>query len=312
MTQKPQILKEIDPGFSISKPDKKTVLICTNGFQNSDVHDATFLIQYFKENFASDYQECEIAPVQLFHPGDPKTHRARKYEQILDEAIRKYDSEGYDIILMGYSFSASLACKMQHRYPSCVKKLILLAPIYDTLLNGMIHGYLRYLFKFYRLSKKYGAKVAKAMGRNTTKGMFGLLLSILRSILRCRGYYKKVSCDTLILRGDKDDLCNDHSINKIRKHMNVKNALYIYSGMDHGIMKTIRDNAPVFEDILHFSFDTPFLLETESLALSKKVKTQPVKIKYDEDGEPIPTFAEIFTELDPDAETSRIEDQEAL
>ena len=312
MAGKPQVIKEVNPSFHSAKTEKKTALLCTNGFQNADIHDATNMIEYFKQNFASDFSECVVVPVQLFHPADKKTHHAHLYEEILENAIKKYIADGYDIILMGYSFSASLAAKLQYKYSKYIKKLILVAPIYDTIVNGMINGYIQYVIKFHKLSKKYGARVAKAMGRNTTKGMIGLLLSILKSILCCRGYYKKITCDTLILRGDKDELCNTHSIKKIRSHLKVKNVLYRSPSMDHGMLKTIRDNKVAYEDILHFAFGTPFIAETEALAVDERSKAEQMKIKYDVDGEPIPTFLEIFNQLDPHAEDERKQDQEAL
>ena len=156
-----QVKRERDPGFDFSKPARKTALLCTNGFQNADIHDATAMKEYFERNFAKDYPDCEIVPVQLFHPAEPKTHRAHLYEKILDEKIREYLGKGYDIVLMGYSFSAALACKMQSKYAGKIKKLILVAPIYDTIVNHMIEGYVKYVLKFRRLSKKYGHAVAK-------------------------------------------------------------------------------------------------------------------------------------------------------
>ena len=304
------VTREKDPGFDFARPTRKTVLLCTNGFQNADIHDATAMKEYFERNFAKDFPMCTIEPVQLFHPAEPKTHRAHLYERILDAKIREYIAKGYDIVLMGYSFSAALSCKLQNRYKDHIHKLILVAPIYDTIVNHMIEGYIRYVLKFRRLSKKYGAAVAKAMGRNTTKGMIGLLLSILRSILFCRGYYKKVTCDTIIIRGDEDELCTPHSLHKVRYKMKNRNILYSYKKMNHGILKTVRDNGAVFEDVLSYAFGTPRLIPTsESLLAPKAVER---KVKLDSDGNPIPTFAEIFDQLDPEAEDSYAEDQKAL
>lgn len=305
-----KVEREKDPGFDFTKPKRKTALLCTNGFQNADIHDATAMKEYFEANFAKDYPECEIVPVQLFHPAEPKTHRAHLYQKILEGKIREYIDKGYDIVLMGYSFSAALACKMQYRYAKHIRKLVLVAPIYDTIVNHMIEGYVRYVLKFRRLSKKYGAAVAKAMGRNTTKGMIGLLLSILRSILFCRKYYKKVTCDTIIIRGEEDELCTPHSLHKVRYKMKSRNILYSYKKMNHGILKTLRDNGPVFEDILSYAFGTPRLIETSESLVVPIVKAE--KVKLDSDGNPIPTFAQIFDQLDPDSEESYAEDQKAL
>ena len=303
-----KVIKEKDPGFDFRPPTKKTVLLCTNGFQNADIHDSTAMREYFEQSFAKDFPLCEIVPVQLFLPAVPKTHHSHLYEKILEEKISEYEKKGYDIVLMGYSFSAALASKLQVRHGQSIRKLILVAPVYDTVVNNMIAGYIQYVLKFRRLVKKYGPAIAKAMGRETTKGMIGLLLSILRSVLGCRGFYRKVTCDTLIIHGEEDELSTVHSLKKIRSRMKGRSLLYVYPGMNHGILKMVRDNGIVFEDILSYAFGTPHLLEADVETKKEEEK----KVALDEEGEPIPTFSEIFQELDPDFESERKEDQGAL
>lgn len=307
MKMEAKVIKEKDPGFDFSKPEKRTVLLCTNGFQNADIHDSTAMKEYFEKNFGEDFSNCMVVPVQLFLPADPKTHHAHLYEKILEEKIEEYERQDADIVLMGYSFSAALSAKLQHRHPK-IQKLILVAPVYDTIVNNMIVGYIQYVLKFHRLSKKYGPAIAKAMGRETTKGMIGLLLSILHSVLSCRGSYRKVTCDTLIIHGEEDELSTPHSLKKIRSRMKARSLLYVYPGMNHGILKTVRDNGIVFEDILSYAFGTPHLLSTTIEQAPEKKE----KVALDEDGNPIPTFQEIFAELDPDYEKERKEDQGAV
>ncbi len=292
------VTKETDQRFDFSTPTRKTVLLCCNGFQTNDIHDATPMNEYFTNEFSEDYPNCEVVPVTLFEPGNKKTHKAKLYEQVLDETINEYIDRGYDIVLLGYSFSASLAAKLQVRYHTHIRKLILVAPIYDTIVNNMIPGYIKYVMKFNKLSKKYGKEVSKAMGRTTTKGMIGLLLSILRSVLRCRGWFDEVDCNTIIIRGTEDNLCGEHAIKKIRNQMECPNILYTYEKMNHGIMKSLRSNGAVYEDILHYAFGTPHLLQTNTTLLAAKPVEQ--KVKLDEDGKPIPTFADIFSEIDSD------------
>ena len=292
------VTKETDQRFDFSAPTRKTALLCCNGFQMTDIHDCTAMAEYFKNSFADDYPNCEIVSVSLFEPADKKTHKAKHFEEVLDETINDYIDKGYDIVLLGYSFSASLAAKLQVRYHTHIRKLILVAPVYDTIVNNMIPGYIKYVLKFRKLKKKYGKEVSKAMGRTTTKGMIGLLLSILRSVLKCRKYFDDVDCNTVIIRGTDDNLCGEHSIKKVRKDMECPNILYTYEKMNHGIMKSVRLNGAVFEDILHYSFGTPHLLQTNTTLLAAKPVEQ--KVKLDEDGQPIPTFADIFSEIDSD------------
>lgn len=299
MKEEFQVTKERNDAIEFKDNIEKTVLICTNGFQNADIHDAVNMRDYFLKNFSQDYANCEIRMVKLFDPSVTKTHRAKKYEKILDAVIKEYIDKQYNIILLGYSFSAALAAKFQYRYRKYIRRLILVAPIYDTVVNNMIYGYLQYVIKFKKLSKKYGSAVAKAMGRKTTKGMVGLLLSILNSVLRCRSYYHDVDCDTLIIRGEDDNLCTLHALNKAKSEQ-ANQVVYSYKGMNHGILKTVRDNGPVYEDILHFAFNTPYIIKQE------------ITVKDYEEKEKIPSFTDIFSELDPEDEESYKQDQEAL
>ncbi|MFA6624442.1 MAG: hypothetical protein WCS80_01600 [Bacilli bacterium] len=304
-----KVIKETDSHFTFEKVTKKTALLCTNGFQNADLHDATPMREYFKDSFSDEFHGCEVVPVQLFHPAVPSTHHHKMFEKILEKTILEYTAKGYDIILLGYSFSASLCCKMQAKYPHSIKKLILVAPVYDTILNGMIPGYLNYAFKFAKLSKKYGPKIAKAMGRTTTKGMVSLLISILMSLLTCRSYVKKVTCNTLIFWGMEDELCTAHSLKKVTSKLNVPNIVYKYPGMTHAILKSVKQNGIVYEDILHYAFGTPFIIEKKTESV---LKNNEKKIKLDEDGEPIPSFQDIFSEIDPELEQETLEDNKVL
>ena len=65
-----QVKRERDPGFDFSKPARKTALLCTNGFQNADIHDATAMKEYFERNFAKDYPATPLQPVSTIGAGD--------------------------------------------------------------------------------------------------------------------------------------------------------------------------------------------------------------------------------------------------
>lgn len=308
--RKPKVTKEYSSEISFGRPQEKTCLLCLNGFQNSDIHDSVPMQEYFESQFQGEYGNCRVDCVSLFSPADTKTHHHRKFEKVLREKIEFYISQGYKIHILGYSFSASLAAKMCKIYKGHITRAIFVAPVYDTVLNHMIPGYIRYAIKFQKLCKKYGSKMANTMGRKTTKGMFGLLLSIFASVLANRHCFKYVDVDSLIIRGDKDELCTEHTLKKVRGKIKGENILYLYEKQGHGILKNVKLNGIVYEDILHFSFDTPFLLDKVTEDVQKKSKEQAVY--YDEDGEEIPSFSEIFESMDPDAEAESMIDQEAL
>ncbi len=304
-----KVVKTTNGNLTIKKPTQKTVLICTNGFQTTDTHDAMGMHDYYVQKFQNDYPECVVAPVRLFEASDTKTHHTRLYEKRLRDAVEDYIAQGYRILLMGYSFSGALVCKIACQYQKHVDKVILVAPIYDTILNNMIPGYLRYAKKFKDLEKKYGNRVSSAMGRQTVKGMFGLLVTIFCSILKNRKYMRRLKQETILLRGDQDPMCSEHSAKKILSSLRGNYGFYLYSGLNHSMLKSLRLNGIVYEDILHFAFDTPCLIQ-------KKEKIQAIAKQeirhYDEDGEEIPTFTEIFNEVDPNVDNDTIARQDQI
>jgi len=305
-----QVIKESNPKIEIRKPAKKTVLLCFNGFQNSDTHDALPMADYFQKAFKGE-SDFDVVPVRLFSPSEKKTHHPRYFEKEARKAIEKYHALGYDVALMGYSFSCSLACKMQAKYPF-IHRMILAAPIYDTILRNMIPHYIRYAMKFAKLKKKYGSRVSKVMGRQTTKGMIGLLLSIMNSILQDRKYIRKVKdCDVLLLWGEEDLLCTEHSVTKFKDLLSCEKMLYRYPTLDHCLIKSLRDDGAVYEDVFHFVFGTPYKIEKSTLSVSPSTHRR-VRVKYDEDGEPIPTFAEIFSSMDPEGDRVTFAEQKDI
>ena len=301
-----QVIKEQNDRIEIFKPLRKTVLLCTNGFQTTDTHDSLPMQEYFNTTFAKDFPDCEIALVKLFSPANKKTHKRKYFEEQLEQAIQKYIQQGYIIYLLGYSFSASLVAKMARKYQKYITRVILVAPVYDTIVNHMIPGYIKYAWKFHKLNKKYGKKVAKSIGRQTVQGLPGLLIAIFTSILANRKYFRKITQPTLLIRGQEDILCTEHSLKKVSRKIKGENEIYLYPKMNHGILKTVRLNGVVYEDILHFSFDTPYLIENNAKIVTKVTKKESIKPKLDENGHEIPTFDQIFAEIDPEAEDNSI------
>ncbi len=306
---KVKVVKTIRGTLTYQEPTQKTVLICANGLQTTNLHDATGLFDYYKNNFQKDYPLCEVRCVLLFEAHLKETHHIRLYEKRLREAVEEYIAKGYRIVLMGYSFSCSLVAKVACQYKDRIDKVIMVAPIYDTILNNMIPNYLKYAKKFKVMQKKYGNRITSSMNGQTVKGFLGLLFSILVSVIHNRKYLRRVSQEALILRGDVDPMCSEHSTKKILSHMKGDYGFYLYSGMNHTMLKTARLNGVVYEDILHYAFDTPFLIEKKEEIKSAEQKI--VKHKLDEDGEEIPTFGEIFNSLDPDIDNDAVarEDQ---
>lgn len=301
---KPKIIKNINPDIAIATPEKKTALICANGFSTTDTHDSIALHEYFDKNFKAGFPLCEIVPVRLFEPSKRETHSHKHFEKAYREKIEEYIAKGYDIFLLGYSFSASLTAKRACKYPDSVKRVILVAPVYDTIVNNRIPGYIRYAWKFHKLRKKYGKKVSSSICRETTVGRGRTLVEILVSILTNRRYIRKLMTPSLIIHGTSDELSTEHAIKKVDSKIPGEHELFVYENRTHAIRKSARANGVVFEDILHFSFNTPYLIESESTIKQKQARDVR-KAVLDEDGNPIPTFGEIFEELKPYTDESR-------
>lgn len=308
--EKLQVIKENNPKIEVYKPLRKTVLLCTNGFQTTDTHDSLPMKEYYENNFKKECPNGEIELVKLFEPSDKKTHHMSYFENVLENAIRFYIDKGYIIYLMGYSFSCSLVCKMAKKYQKNILRVILVAPVYDTLINHMIPGYIKYAWKFHKLNKRYGKKVAKAIGRQTVVGLPGLLIAIFGSILGNRKYFKKVMQPTLLVRGTDDILCTKHALAKVSKKIKGENETYLYPKMSHGILKSVRLNGNVYEDIFHFAFDTSYMIITDVKIIDKDTKEEVKKeVILDENGEEIPTFGEIFAQIDPDGEDYSVQSE---
>ena len=52
-------------GIEYKKPVNKTVILCSNGFQNSDIHDSYQFIEYFSRNFKTDFFLCKTIQFSL-------------------------------------------------------------------------------------------------------------------------------------------------------------------------------------------------------------------------------------------------------
>lgn len=305
-----QVVKTESKKIKITPIMNKTVLICMNGFQTMDTHDLTAMNEYFNNNFKKDYPLCEIDLLLLFTPADKKSHSVKLMEEKIENEIKKYEDLGYDIYILGYSFSCGLAAKMAYKHQKSIKKVILAAPINDVLFSNMIPYYLKYLHRLNKFNKKYSKKVSNSIGRQTVKGMFGLLFSIFITILKNRRYFKKITQNTLLLRGTEDLLCPKHSLKHVERKLNCEYIKYLYTGLTHSLLKTLKTSGIVFEDILNFSFATPYLIDRVEQRYTY-TKDEP-KIAYDEDGDPIPTFSQIFDFIDSNGEKEYISQQSDL
>lgn len=295
--RKKGVTKTIDDQIKIFSPLEKTVILCCNGFQTTDTHDALPMCEYFRSAYQEDYPLCEIVPVFLFEASDKKSHRKKLFEQRIENKIQEYHAKGYQIILSGYSFSCSLVAKMAYKHQDWISKVIFIAPIYDCVMNNMIPGYLKFASKYAKLKKKYGKKVSKAIGRQTVQGMPFLLINIFLSVLSNRKYIRKISQDVLLLRGTSDTMSSEHAIKQVQKRLRGHFTTCIYDNMTHTCVQSLRLNGILFEDIFHFAFNTPFYLQEEEVKKEEKEKNR---------------IYQIFFELDPNCDDNTVAMEEQV
>ena len=86
-----KIIKEQNPNIEINKPLRKTVLLCTNGFQTTDTHDSLPMQEYFNNVFKKEVPLAEIALVKLFEPSIKSTHKTKAFEKQLEDTIKEYN-----------------------------------------------------------------------------------------------------------------------------------------------------------------------------------------------------------------------------
>lgn len=126
----------------------KTVIICTHGLIKDAPHDFDEFKKYIDEN----YNDYEVRLLMLYDISDKRTYKYKRMASLLDATIADYESRGYRIILVGYSFSCGLCAKMTKKHS--IDRLVIVSPTLHILTQSGIRYYINMFFKAVRMRMK--------------------------------------------------------------------------------------------------------------------------------------------------------------
>ena len=229
----------------------KRVVICLHGLIKDAPHDFVPFKKYVEE-LNLDF---EVDLLMLYDICDKKTFKFKNKVKLLHKVIAEYEEKGYEIILVGYSFSCGLCAKMAKKHK--ISKIILVSPVFKILTRKGIKYYFGLFFKSFKLRAKATVNKKK---RNRLKKMnslylFDLLASCFYSLSRTNKLYKNIKCPLFIMFGEFDDISEPNLIGKIRKqvHHNVNVDIKFYKGANHVfIMSNKVDKIPYYNDMISF------------------------------------------------------------
>lgn len=182
---------------------KKRIVLLVHGFMIHDSHDFTWFYDYVTN--CPDFKNCEFKLIRLYDRTKGKTSRPKVMEKTLKNEILHYLNDGYDVSLIGYSFSCSLVAKVAKDLN--LKGVIYFAPSIKLLKTKLFSMHLKNAFKTLKLRIKHGnAKAQKIMDRTKTSGIVILSLHISLTMLKYRKYFKS-NVPFIVLRGYDDTYC---------------------------------------------------------------------------------------------------------
>lgn len=181
----------------------KKIVLLVHGFMVHDSHDFTWFYEYV--NKSEQFKDCEFKLFKLYERTDKKTHKPKNMEKTLKDEVEKYLKDGYDVSLIGYSFSCNLVAKVATDLH--LKGVIYFAPAIKLLKTKLFNMHLKNAFKTLKLRIKHGKKKSqKIMERTKTSGIVLLSLHISMTMLKYRKYFKS-NVPFLIMRGIEDTYC---------------------------------------------------------------------------------------------------------
>ncbi len=204
----------------------KRILLLCHGFMVHDRHD----IRHFKEyidNHCNGTISTEL--VYLYDRNDSKSSKYKNMEAKLLAIVKEYQNNGYEVLLLGYSFSCGLVAKVSSELN--LKGVIYLAPTVRLLKTGLLSKHLKNAFKTLKIRLKHGNKKAKKiMERTKTNGIVPLSYHICRAMMHYKKEYK-TQIPFLILRGFDDSFCLKEDVYYILKN---NKARYVVSNTESG------------------------------------------------------------------------------
>ena len=196
----------------------KRVVLLVHGFMVHDWHDMGKFKAYVDKNPLDDHTTFEL--VYLYERENGKTSKTKAMINTLKNKVKEKQDEGYEVILLGYSFSCGIvSCVAKEMH---LKANIYISPTLRLMKTHLFWIHIKNAFKVLKLKIKKGRKKAdKIMKKTRTKGIVRLSLHISISMLRTKKYYKN-DIPFLMMRGCEDEYCFNLDAYKVAKLSSAK------------------------------------------------------------------------------------------
>lgn len=207
------MLKKIKQLFTIRKKSepnhKQEIVLCIHGFGRRLEHefDNFLLWNNGKYNFKT---------FPIYHIQDEKDNNPDVWIQRCEKEIERYQKEGYEVSLLGFSMGGVLASHLAAKYGA--KKLFLIAPAFDYLHVGNIVN-------------TAVNKLKKPASPSTVILPSSFTSTFMEVVKRCKEDIEKVNCPICIIHGDKDETIPlRSSLNAYEKVKTMKKLWILHEG----------------------------------------------------------------------------------
>ena len=211
---------------------KERIVLLAHGFMIHDSHDLKWFYNYVSTS--EEFKGYEFKLIKLYDRSKGKTSKPKVMEKFLKNEVQGYLDLGYDVTLVGYSFSCGLVAKVARDLN--IKGVIHFAPSIKLIKTNLLKMHIDNAWKTLKLRLKYGKKKAKKiMNRTKTSGLVVLSYHIALSMIKYRKYFKS-NTPFIIFRGIEDTYCLQEDVVWILKRTcskYVKNITIHKEGWNH-------------------------------------------------------------------------------
>lgn len=224
---------------------EKRVVLLVHGFMVHDWHDMAKFKKYMDDN-PLDHTSFEL--VYLYERENSKTSKLKAMINTLKAKVQEKIDEGYEVILLGYSFSCGIVAKVAKEMN--IKSVIYISPAVRLIKTKLFRTHIKNAFKVLKLKIKKGRKKAdKIMKKTRTKGIVTLSYHISISMIKTKKYYKN-SVPFLLLRGCNDEYSLTVDAYKIAKKSTAKKtSIVTLYGEEYGHFFMLDENVFIKEPV---------------------------------------------------------------
>lgn len=229
----------------------KKIVLLVHGFMIHDSHDFTWFYNHVSE--CEKFKDIEFKLVKLYSRVEPKTSKPKNMYKTLKNEVLFYMNKGYEVSLIGYSFSCVLVAKIAREFN--LKGVVYFAPSLKLIKTKLFSTHVKNAFKTLKMRLKHGKKKAKKiMERTKTSGVIILSLHIFYTMLKYRKCFKN-NVSYFVLRGKDDTYCLQDDIAWIISKSNANySKVKTVEGKDWNHFFVRRDYLNPYEADLVYDF----------------------------------------------------------